>query len=383
VGGVSAVVGNLVREMRLRPGFEPVIVVNEWTDTRPRQVDDQWSFRVTVLGDSSLAGIAGALLKMPWRLMRLKRFLSDRGAAVVNFHYLSSDALGVALLKLLGLYRGALVISVHGTDVRPASGRLEAVARRLIFAAADRIVAVSQGLARRAALDFGLSPARISVIYNGVNHAIFNPHAAQRDCVVPTVPEPYLVSVGQYIPRKDQATLVAAFALLAGRYPDLRLCLIGADGPDREPLLRQAERLGVASRLHVLVGLKPEQVARLVARAVACVQTALAEGLPLAVLEAGATAVPLAISAIPGHDELVEPGVTGLLFAPKHVDACAAAIAQLLDDPAAARRMALAQRERTARLYTWEACVDGYFAAIGVRHPVDDGALAGIDRGAT
>jgi glycosyltransferase involved in cell wall biosynthesis len=307
-----------------------------------------------------------SLAWLPLGLLRLRRLLHELNVQVVNFHYIGDGALSVALLRRLGLYRGKLVLSVHGTDVRLPDTRIGRAIYRIVLANADLIVAVSQGLARRAMQEFGLSQAQVTVIPNGVDHSIFKPEAATEGDAGRPLPERYLASVGLYIPRKAYPCLLKAFSILATRYPDIHLVAAGNDGPELEPLRGEIDRLGLGPRVHLLQSLSPPQVAHLLARALACVQPALAEGLPLAALEAGAAGTPLVLSNIPGHDEIVDHEVSGMLFPVNDPVACAVATSRILDQPEFGRRLAAAQRAQSLERYTWSTCLASYLAAAGV-----------------
>ncbi len=125
-----------------------------------------------------------------------------------------------------------------------------------------------------------------------------------------------------------------------------------------------AAELGIAARVHFRLSLVPAEVAQLLAGAAACVQPAWSEGLPLAVLEAAAAGVPLALSNIAGHDEIVSDGLDGRLFDPARPAECARVMRDLLGDPDTARKMAARQLVRSASAFTWDVCLEGYLAAI-------------------
>jgi len=70
------------------------------------------------------------------------------------------------------------------------------------------------------------------------------------------------------------------------------------------------------------------------------------EGLPKGLIEAGACALPLVTTDVPGCREVVEDGVNGLLVPVKDAAALAAAIARLQDDPALCARLGQAARQK-------------------------------------
>lgn len=365
VGGVNVVVKALATQIGRDTDLTPRIAVSDWEARRPVEEGTSMRLRFALIGRKSPWGLLKALLGMPHRLIVLQRFLRRHDVAVVNFHYFSIEALGVALLKLAGVYRGKLVMSIHGTDVRVPDGSIERWCRRLIVASADALIAVSRSLAARASALMDVPPGRIEVVYNGVDMVTFHPQA-RAPLAVGAEAGRYVVSIGRYVEAKGQACLVDAFARLADRYADLNLVLIGDDGPELERLETRVRAHCLQHRVQLLGFLEPGQIAELLARCDVCVQPSLSEGLGMVLLEAGAVGAPLVVSDIAGHDELVDHGVTGLRFCAGDPASCAEAVAALLDDPYRARLMAARHRQRVATSFSWGQCVRGYIRAIGL-----------------
>jgi glycosyltransferase involved in cell wall biosynthesis len=158
-------------------------------------------------------------------------------------------------------------------------------------------------------------------------------------------------------PEKAHDVAVAALARLQADRPGLKLLLLGA-GPTgdeagtRPALEEQARQLGIADRL-VFAGRRSDVVDLVAAADVALLPSA-RENLPLAVLEYMESGTPVVATTVGGVPELVQDGVHALLVAPGDAAAMAAAIARVLDDPAAAAVRAVAARERRRSLFTWE-----------------------------
>ena len=72
------------------------------------------------------------------------------------------------------------------------------------------------------------------------------------------------------------------------------------------------------------------------------------EGMPNSVLEAMASGLPVIASDISGNEELVIPGITGLLVPPGDPNALEDALLDLLSDPVRRKQMGSAARERVA-----------------------------------
>ena len=163
----------------------------------------------------------------------------------------------------------------------------------------------------------------IAVIYNGVDINLFRPEATPAIHLVGSPPQPYIVSVGSYIPRKGHRSLLDAFAKVVKRYPSLGLVIVGMDGPERAKLLERAKILELGGSVTLLVNAKPPEVAVVVAGATLCVQPSTAEPFGLAVIEAGACGVPVLVTAVGGHVELITDRKNGFLFAVGDVVQCA------------------------------------------------------------
>jgi len=359
-GGVSIVVRHLQQEM-LAKGEQPVIVVNNWGAAAPF-VDSEGSlnFRFAIFGTITLGGLVKSFIGFPVRVFKTFSLLRQFNVKAVNFHYPSTDALVIAVLKRLRLFKGSLVLSFHGTDVQPPESLLAKKLWGFIFGTVEGISACSIALADQASESFGIDKKKITVIYNGVDTTLFSPTSQLHHDRLKYLPKKYIVSIGSYIPRKGHSILLDAISILSSEFPDLALVIVGMDGSERQLLVQQAAKLGIADRLTCLVGLAPEDVATVTAKATLCVQPSLAEPFGLAVIEAGACGVPVVASAVGGHLELIEDKETGFLFASKNHVQCAAILRDLLLHPENGMKAAEAFRTKILVRYTWESCAQGY-----------------------
>ncbi len=132
--------------------------------------------------------------------------------------------------------------------------------------------------------------------------------------------------------QKGLTYLLDAAALL----PDPMFAVVG-DGPERAALEAQVAALGLRDRVRFL-GYRSD-VPELLAACDVFVLPSLYEGLPLALLEAMASGVPVVATAIGGVDEAVQDGVSALLVPPADARALGVAIRTLLDDPGLARQL--------------------------------------------
>lgn len=144
-----------------------------------------------------------------------------------------------------------------------------------------------------------------------------------------------LLSVGDLIPRKNQATIVRALLLL----PDNVKLVVCGEGPERENLLSLADGLGVASCVSLL-GFR-DDMADIMAACDCLVFPSVHEGLPVSVMEAMAAGLPVVASAIRGIvPDLLSDRESGLVFSETTPERVALAVSELMEDPALRGRLA-------------------------------------------
>jgi glycosyltransferase involved in cell wall biosynthesis len=220
---------------------------------------------------------------------------------------------------------------------------------------ADRIITVSYNSKRDLVDYFGIPPARVDVIYNGVAGR-FRPDvpAAERDRVASkyALPHPYLLFLGGEKPHKNVRNVLRAFAE-ARRDRSLPHALVLA-GPmpknrSRVEALIAALDLGPAV---VRPGVVPEEdLPGLYAGADAFLYPTLYEGFGLPVAEAMACGVPVLTSSTSALQEIA--GGYAYLVDPMDVDAIARGIADLATDPARRAEFADLGKRRAAD-FSWD-----------------------------
>ena len=188
----------------------------------------------------------------------------------------------------------------------------------------------------------GVRP-KLVVIHCGVDTAVFRPAERSKD-------GPFtIVAIGTLHEVKGQHYLVEACRLLRERGIDFECKLIG-DGPDRKALPRQIARAGLETRVTLLGRRDRREVAELLRAAdvlaVPSVPTRRGkrEGIPVVLMEAMASGVPVVASRISGIPELVDDGVTGMLVSPGDAESLARALARLHEDPGLRQELARAGR---------------------------------------
>jgi glycosyltransferase involved in cell wall biosynthesis len=202
---------------------------------------------------------------------------------------------------------------------------------RLFLGWADRIVAVSAGVADDLPTSCGISRERVTVIYNGVVGRDFAfKLAAPIDHPWFGGQVPVIVAAGRLVAQKDFATLITAFAAVA-RERDVRLVVLG-EGPLRPALQDLAKSLGVAERID-LTGFHENPLPYL-REAALVVLSSRNEGFGMVLAEALACGTPVVSTDCPhGPAEILEHGRYGRLTPVGDAAALAEAILATLNAP--------------------------------------------------
>ena len=159
-------------------------------------------------------------------------------------------------------------------------------------------------------------------------------------------------------PQKDQASLIDAFAKLAGNNPRVQLVIAGpATSPQYEKLVRdRIATLNLGNRLQLLPAVQAEspQHAGLMATLDTFVLPSRHEPFGIVVLEAWAAGKPVIASDIGGLRKLIDHHHNGLKTPIKDPDSLAEAMQSLVDNPALTKQLAESGRAAMLAEYTWE-----------------------------
>ena len=264
--------------------------------------------------------------------------------ALVGFDivHLEYSGLGVAYADALPLLRPArIVVSCRGTQERivPVLDTGRAAQLCALFAAVDRVHCVSADMLRTCA-SYGLDPARAFV-----NHPAVDPRRFARTApYAARAAGPFrLISTGRLHWAKGLEFALLAVRRLVDRGMDVHYEIIGA-GPERERLGFAIHDLGLAGRVTLSGRRTSEAVRAALEAADLFVLSSVSEGVSNAALEAMAMELPVVTTDAGGMPEAVRDGVDGRVVPARAPDALAAAIADLLRDPA--QRIALGRSAR-------------------------------------
>jgi glycosyltransferase involved in cell wall biosynthesis len=193
-----------------------------------------------------------------------------------------------------------------------------------------------------------LEASKVHVIRCGVDTEKFRPNRARHrpDRVA------RLLCVARLEPVKNIPFILEICASLRRRGIGCRCTIVG-DGSERADLERRVEQLGLGHCVLLAGRVPQEKLVYIYQDSDIFVLASESEGLPVVAMEAMATGLPVVAPRIMGIPELVEDGVTGLLYQRHDLEAACAAVQRLVEDPGLGMRMGARGRRRVVSAYNW------------------------------
>jgi glycosyltransferase involved in cell wall biosynthesis len=299
-----------------------------------------------------------------------ERMRRERLSHIHNHFANSSCTVAMLAARMLG---ATFSFTIHGSAIffEPHKWRIDVKAAHALF-----INCISR-FCRAQTMLFAPRDAwgRMHIVHCGVDPTRYEPrtHHGEGNQVL---------FVGRLVKVKGLPLLLQAIARLRRQRPDVALTLIG-DGPDRAELEAEAARLNIADNVTFTGNLPHEQVRDAMAQADVVALSSFAEGVPVVLMEAMASGVPVIAPRVGGVAELVDDGVSGLLFDPGDIDALAAHLNTLLNDAAMRERFGRAGRTKVEHAYDIRSEAQWQYrilsnALTGRATPCRDSGVAGI-----
>lgn len=292
----------------------------------------------------------GTPQKVAWAAIAAIRILLEGPRHDIAHALIASHASGVRKLALLleaqklGL---PTVAHFQSSSVIEWLMEISPAWRRRMIGAVDRADAVVT-LGGRLADYFRQAGVRspIHIIPNGVPNV---PERRLRSAGASR----YLLAAGELGERKGTFDLLAAFAKVHDRWPNVSLFLAGDGAVGRARDL--AAELGITGAVKILGWVDPLDLQDLLAGAEAFVLPSYREGMSFAVLEALMQGVPVVATPAGEQSSVIQDRQTGLLVEAGNVAAIASALGDILGDPALALRLGRAGRLHAQTHFTLRA----------------------------
>ena len=279
-------------------------------------------------------------LKARYKARYLKAFVHHRPHAVLA-HYGPTGVIVDEPCRRAGI---PLIVHFHGYDASQRQTLLEHKdTYPVMFRYASGIVAVSRAMRKRL-IELGAPPDKVFLNPCGVDCSAF----CGSD---PSSSPPSFMAVGRFVEKKAPHLTILAFAEVHRSCPEARLRMIGF-GPLLDSCVQLAQGLGIAQAVEFLGSCPPHVVQQEMRRARCFVQHSVvapdgdSEGTPVAILEAGASGLPVVSTRHAGIPDVVIEGMTGFLVEEGDVPGMARGMLELVKNPGLARELGRAARER-------------------------------------
>jgi glycosyltransferase involved in cell wall biosynthesis len=265
--------------------------------------------------------------------------LQDMGLPLVTtvHHPITSD-LRIALNAARNWYERLLIRRWHSF-----LSMQKKVVRQL-----HNIVTVSDCSRQDIARDFGLQPAGIALVHNGIDTETFCPRPE-----VARNPRRLMATCSADAPLKGLRYLLRAYARLLEQYPGLELLVVSRPQPGGKTE-QLVNRLGIGDQVRFVSGITTQQMVDYYAEAAIAVVPSVYEGFGLPAGEAMACGVPVVSTDGGALPEVV--GDAGVIVPARNVDALADAIDALLQDPRRREELGNEGRQRILEQFCWDVC---------------------------
>jgi glycosyltransferase involved in cell wall biosynthesis len=276
--------------------------------------------------------------------------------------------LGLTGLILSRMYGCALEVQVLGIE---KLSPLRKMLARFVLSRADGIRVLSRGLQQRLVEGFGISTDRMSLvpIYVDVSSLGFSRAADDPEvaAVVADFEKSYgdrfnIASVNRLVPIKNIPMQLYAIAALKEAFPQILLHIVG-DGPEREALAAEIERLGLQGHV-ILQGFKSGLALRPFFSESDCfVLTSDFEGYGMVVVEAATAGTPIVMTEVGCAGELIQDGESGRIVPPRDTEAFTDALRQVISDDGFRKHLSEGAKKAIAELPTFDTVLEKYLAA--------------------
>ena len=276
----------------------------------------------------------GSEARVVYQACQLARAIARNGVTHVHAHF-ATVAAEVARLAAAWA-RVPFTVTAHAKDIYHDS--VDAARLRHVLASASTVITVSDFNARHLATHVGVTPRRLTRIYNGLD--------LERFAFSPPVERPaHIVAVGRLVAKKGLDDLVHACALLREGGVLFRCQLIGG-GSEESGLRQLIAKHGLGTVMQLTGPLPQADVIAAVRNAAVFAAPSIVaddgdrDGLPTVLLESMALGTPVVSTDIVGIPEVVRHDETGLLVAERSPVQLADALSALLGSPATQSRLA-------------------------------------------
>jgi len=285
---------------------------------------------------------------------RIREIIAIQGINLVHSHGYKSDVYALLAGRRLGI---PLVGTSHHWTHQTRAVRFYEFLDGLTLRRFDAVVAVSQVIAGQLR-EAGVPTDKITVIDNGIDLTPFNSAAPVLKSELNAKDQLLIGTVGRLVEQKGMIYFLTAAKQLLKEFPNLTFVIVG-DGPDLGKLQQMAKELHIDNKVR-FTGVRYD-MANVYASLDVFVLASIEEGMPIALLEAMASRLPVAATAVGAVPQIVIPGETGMLVKARDAAEMAQAIAALLRDPALRERLGANGQRKVHERFSSQVMSQNYY----------------------
>jgi len=285
---------------------------------------------------------------------RLRKLLKELQPDII--HTYNIGAIDAILASFL-LKKSACFHSEHGRDISDPEGKNKKynILRKYLSLLFTKYVVISTELRNWLVNCVGVSADKIAVIVNGVDTELFSPKTAneKNDIKMKLFNTNSLLvgTVGRMDPIKNHVFLVAAFFEYLKNNPeaDVKLLLVG-DGQCFDEIKAFVNQHNISN--NVILSGAMENIHDVMSALDIYVQSSIAEGMPMTILEAMSSGLPVISTDVGGIAEIVEDGENGILVQSADVKELSSAIESLVKDKNKVIQYGVSARSRIVEFFS-------------------------------
>ena len=269
----------------------------------------------------------------------------------------------VTWLAAYARFRIPCIHVLHGYGAITRYGSLKDDLMRYLFRFAARTlncsyITVSESMIPVASKYYNVNPSEFTAVSNGVDLTKYLFKEQQPSCA------PIILMIGTLSPNKGQTLGIQAFTILLKSIPEAKLLIVG-DGVDRGQLNALIQNGGLTGKVNLL-GTR-DDVPEILAKTHILWQLSESEAMPMVVLEAMASGVPVIGFDVRGTRDVIVNNKIGYLISYADVSAIADITVELLKDVPRYRSFSLMGREHVEQLYDNACMVGGHENAMHIK----------------
>lgn len=298
--------------------------VNVWCITRGGRIAKELlaaGINVRILGIDSYYN--------PLNILRLARYFKRLNPDIVHSHTYFSNTIG----RIAGKLAQVSVIITHVHNTYHNYSKRNHLIERVLSVNTDKIICCSKAVRNYVLKTEKIEARKTIVINNGIDLRLFHEQGSGstlRKSLKMGDNVPVVITVASLTEKKGHRYLLKALKIIKGKCNSLKALIVG-DGPLRHELRNIAGEYGLQDSV-IFTGQR-EDIRELLEISDLFVLPSLQEGLPLAVIEAMSTGLPVIATAVGGVPDVIDDGKTGILVPFGNLEALSNAVLTLLADP--------------------------------------------------